>query len=320
MIRSCGQPCRKRNFRREIQSTKTKGRLIMSGKKESNRKILEFFISLKVLAVLCVLGISTSQDTLAQRLPQPANPRSSVNQSGLRGIEKKDIRVAITYWNPSDVSAAQAFAQQIRPVVDAIASGAKLTKADAARFGQPIDELQDWFSRLLERQPGGRPLVFSATPTNARQDVMGGGCRTECRMWGEFCFCLLDFDGPTLSTFPENDPELTTIGILGGSGGGSAGTGGSVGSGGSSGSGGSGGSGGTGGFGGSSSSGGGGRVASQDFGGSNFPKGPVQPVVIVVNGQAVPKKQAGELVSEALKSLGTLPATERLTIKTRSSY
>src|SRR5579884_3015690 len=299
MIRSCGQPCRKRNFRREIQSTKTKGRLIMSGKKESNRKILEFFISLKVLAVLCVLGISTSQDTLAQRLPQPANPRSSVNQSGLRGIEKKDIRVAITYWNPSDVSAAQAFAQQIRPVVDAIASGAKLTKADAARFGQPIDELQDWFSRLLERQPGGRPLVFSATPTNARQDMMGGGCRTECRMWGEFCFCLLDFDGPTLSTFPENDPELTTIGILGGSGGGSGGTGG---------------------FGGSSSSGGGGRVASQDFGGSNFPKGPVQPVVIVVNGQAVPKKQAGELVSEALKSLGTLPATERLTIKTRSSY
>jgi hypothetical protein len=51
-----------------------------------------------------------------------------------RGIGKKDIRALIVYpdnvYSPADVQRMEA---SVRPVVDAIASGAKLTKADAAR-------------------------------------------------------------------------------------------------------------------------------------------------------------------------------------------
>lgn len=63
---------------------------------------------------------------------------------GLRGIEKKDISrgMVIHRQGDYDPKTLQRIEEAARQLVDAIGSGAKLTKADAARTAAPLEELQ----------------------------------------------------------------------------------------------------------------------------------------------------------------------------------
>jgi hypothetical protein len=113
-----------------------------------------------------------------------------------RGIEKRDIRAIIVASNPADEAVARVVAEQLKAALDAIASGAKLTKADAARASRPTDALASQILELLNQQPPGeaRVVVLTATAVAQSQPAGGppgakqsdGGC--QCR---DFCLCII---------------------------------------------------------------------------------------------------------------------------------
>jgi hypothetical protein len=119
----------------------------------------------------------------------------------LRGIEKKDIRLVILYdedETPSDQAAELARSA----TVDAIASGAKLTKADAARQ-KPVE--QPPLGNLFKIFPQNSSVVFFAAKQKGGDCVPPVDCGCDkgpidclCIVWrtksGEIgCMCRMCF-------------------------------------------------------------------------------------------------------------------------------
>ncbi len=113
-----------------------------------------------------------------------------------------DIRLAVVAWRQADQEAAGRIAADLNPVVDAIASGVKLTKADAARFGKPLDVFQTWLTRTIQSQQGGPGVtivVLSAAKQGALSCQKPGCLPPDC-----FCFDLLPLDAKPLQTFDDS--------------------------------------------------------------------------------------------------------------------
>lgn len=91
------------------------------------RKILTYLFAL----VFCALGMFLPQSARAQEEEQQ-KVRPIRHPETSRMIEKKDIRLVILY-DEDETPSGQAAELARNATVDAIASGAKLTKADAAR-------------------------------------------------------------------------------------------------------------------------------------------------------------------------------------------
>jgi hypothetical protein len=216
-----------------------------------------FYERSRMFVVLCGLAMLFAENALAQDKQWPIESRIWAEQSEDGQSDKKDIRVAVVHLTENTAGLAESVARDVKPAIDAIARGARLTKADAARMGWPIDDFQKWLLSAIRSKAQGIGVVLLATPTE-RGAVMGG-CPPRC---GGFTFELLPYEPCTLSTFPDPDLTFTLSWPPCGSGGGggsaaSGGSGGSTGGGGSAG--GTGGSGsGSGGSGGGAAGGGGG--------------------------------------------------------------
>jgi len=150
----------------------------------------------------------------------------------MRGIEKKDIRAIIVYpegvYQPGDV---QRFEAAVAGLVEAIASGAKLTKADAARAANPAGANEELAQSIQRRFTQERRVVvvgMTAAPASAgnRQiqcPPQGCGCdqngrgttSCNCALYREFCYCLLCYEKTVLTPFPEEEPLLGDIKLKG---------------------------------------------------------------------------------------------------------
>jgi hypothetical protein len=137
----------------------------------------------------------------------------------MRGIEKKDIRAIIVYpegiYGPGDV---QRFEAGVARLVEAIASGAKLTKADAARTANPAGANEELAQSIQQRFTQERRVVvvgMTAAPASAGNRPIqcppqGCGCQQNggisiscsCGLWREFCYCLYCYDPVKLSEYP----------------------------------------------------------------------------------------------------------------------
>lgn len=272
-----------------------------------------------MLASLASLSIAHGQVRAGRESASGDRP---VRMSPNNFIVPIDIRVVIACRDAGEHQAAQVLSQRLAPIVDAIASGAKLTKADAARMGVPderideIDDFRDWFLSVLTRHPGRGVYVFSVTPpqTSAKQSV--SGCPQGCLPPDCFCYRFLDYDPVVFSPIDSEDPTFNPPpgwfgGSSGGNAGGSSGGGAGSGAGGGSGS----GSGGSGAGGGSGSAGGSGGA-----GGGRIALNPSRPIVILVfDRPGVTREQTEKLVRETLLSLQSQSLTGRLVIRTRSA-
>lgn len=279
-----------------------------------------WWISAWVCATIATLA--SAIPALAQRRAEQAELQNNrvAAQPSNGFIPAVDLRVVIACADESERPVAQRLAQHLAPVADAIASGAKLTRADAARMGAPnanpdeIDCFRDWFLSNLLRHPGRGVYVFTVkhSPGTARFGATNcpPGCvPPDCH----FCYELLDYEPVTLTPIDTTEPVFTLPSGLGGSGG-SHGSGGS--SGGSGGSGGGGGSGGSGGSGGGS----GGSGGSGGPGRRSMPLDPRRPIVIIVLERPGESRSALETrIRHTLASLQEQPLAERLVIKVKSS-
>ncbi len=139
------------------------------------------------------------------------NPQGSTRgQESLRGIEKKDIRIVVLY-DENETPSEQAAELARAATVDAVAAGAKLTKADAARAGNTPAVADS-------------PLVFLSTAKQNAEDCNKPGCVKGDL--GCFCFRLLDYDKTVLSDIPIEDPVFTGPIVIKGQGSSTGGTGG----------------------------------------------------------------------------------------------
>lgn len=123
----------------------------------------------------------------------------------------------------------------MRPIVDAIASGARLTKADAARQAGSDPANQAIIQQIEESLRRRNPAVFlemTFTPSSAGHKPIAcppgdcgcketGGVSCSCSLinngLGPFCMCLLC--PPVFrpfNTIPEEEPVLTSLHIKGG--------------------------------------------------------------------------------------------------------
>jgi len=128
-----------------------------------------------------------------------------------------DAAVAIISWDERHNQAAEKMAQALKPVVDAIASGATVSKADAARIGRPADEaqkLQAFLTEALQESHRARKLKIWVSA----QDANSGGAQRQnnkCPICGSdqhaFCYRLLDYEKVELQEFPIDDPELSCL-------------------------------------------------------------------------------------------------------------
>ena len=159
-------------------------------------------------------------------------PASAAAGQALRGIEKKDIRAIIVYpegvYQPGDV---QRFEAGVAGLVDAIASGAKLTKADAARAANPAGANEELTQSILRQftpqrrvalvgmtaspaSAGNRPIQCPPQGCGCKENG-GGGPSCNCGLYREFCYCLLCYEKTVLTPFPEEDPVLGDIKLKG---------------------------------------------------------------------------------------------------------
>ncbi|MCL6566273.1 MAG: hypothetical protein K6U09_07600 [Acidobacteriia bacterium] len=170
------------------------------------RRIANYLIP--IFAGLVFLAASVPGET---REPG-SNPQGSTSgQESLRGIEKKDIRIFVLY-DESETPSEQAAALTRAATADAVASGAKLTKADAARAAGTATPVDD------------SPLVFLSAAKQNAEDCSQPGC-VKSDM-GCFCFRLLDVDKVVLSDIPVDEPVLTGPIVIKGKGSSTGGTGG----------------------------------------------------------------------------------------------
>jgi len=131
-------------------------------------------------------------------------PRAAAQAAGevaaqaSRGIEKKEIRrgVVIHRQGDYDPKTLQRIEEVTRQLVDAIGSGAKLTKADAARTAAPLQELQPLAAqirRMLNETGSGLAVV---TMTVAPGSAAAPSCPSDTRKYSvcvkieNFCICV----------------------------------------------------------------------------------------------------------------------------------
>ncbi|GIU80321.1 MAG: hypothetical protein KatS3mg005_3559 [Bryobacteraceae bacterium] len=172
--------------------------------------------------VFVVFGQETAQRAPG-RPPLPSFPGEGAEAA--RGI-KMDIRAMLTYpegvYSPADVQRMEA---AVRKIVDEIASGAKLTKADAARQNQPASDHQTVFAQLEKALEGRSRVVFlgmAAAPSSAGNrpiacpppgcgcDQQGHGVTCACGLLRNpgmepYCLCALCYEAPKLPTLPDSD-------------------------------------------------------------------------------------------------------------------
>lgn len=183
----------------------------------------------KILSAFCFfLAVAAAQEPGLRR---PATggvpPAGGAAGQEARGIEKKDIRAIIVYpdgvYGPGEV---QRFEATVSGIVDAIASGAKLTKADAARSANAGSA--DAFVRQVSQQlrpgrrvvylgitalpasAGNRPIACPPPGCGCDQNEHGTGIDCSCALLmdaklGPWCMCLLCIEKHELSWFPESD-------------------------------------------------------------------------------------------------------------------
>lgn len=140
-----------------------------------------------------------------------------------RGIEKRDIRAMLVYpdgvYSPLELQQMQAAVQGL---VDQIASGAKLTKADASRLADPSLRLLESIEESFRGRSRTAMLAMAATPSSAGNrpvacpppgcgcDQNGrGGVDCNCTLlnnqkMGPFCMCLLCYEKHVLSELPSD--------------------------------------------------------------------------------------------------------------------
>lgn len=189
---------------------------------------------LRTATFLLMIAVPAALAQPPRRLPGgvPSPPDGAAGEEAARGIEKKDIRALIVYpegiYSPADVQRVEA---GVRRVVDAIAAGAKLTKADAARAGAGGSGAETAAAQIARSMAPNRRVVFAAAdlwpasagqrpvacpPENCGCGFAGAVKACDCTLLnGEFCMCLLCQDYRPLPTIPQEDPVLGSITIKG---------------------------------------------------------------------------------------------------------
>lgn len=183
-----------------------------------------------VLSFFCLFG--AAQET-GPRRPGAADLSASARGAGeeARGTKKKDVRALVVYpenvYSPADVERIEG---SVRAVVDAIASGAKLTKADAARTANAANGETALLKSIEEAMRGPRPVAvvgmtfapssagnkpIACPPPGCGCDQNGGGhvscsCALLKNDAGPFCMCIMCYDKHELTPFKTEDPVLDT--------------------------------------------------------------------------------------------------------------
>ncbi|MGB9690111.1 hypothetical protein [Thermogutta sp.] len=128
-----------------------------------------------------------------------------------------DGAVVILAWDEQHRRTAEQLGRSLAPQIEAIASGAKPMRPQAARGGRPpeeADKLQGWLSDEFRQVRQERKLRILV---DWRSDSGSATQRTnvKCPICGstdhEFCYRLLDFDKVELNEIPIDDPELSCI-------------------------------------------------------------------------------------------------------------
>ncbi len=154
---------------------------------------------------------------LAAAVAQQKTPERTFSSVGQVRTEPLDVGVLIVAWQDQHHTLAEKLGQVFKPVVDAVASGSKLTKADAAK-------VQEWFESIVRYNAAkGESVVL----LNMREHRNGQGAgdptakqpEDKCRLCGskehstQSCplrnIELLDYDGPKLDTIPITNPVFT---------------------------------------------------------------------------------------------------------------
>lgn len=187
-------------------------------------------VSISCLSLFALLAVAQEG---VRRTPGgvPLPPSTAGSQEAARGIEKKDLRALIVYpenvYSPADVQRIEA---SVRTLVDEIASGAKLTKADAARAAQSegsIGALAAQAERRLAAGNGVAVLSVAAWPSSAGNKQVPcppencgctdqGGVSCNCSYFEKHCYCWICLPRTTLTTFEEEPVWSGGIHIKGG--------------------------------------------------------------------------------------------------------
>lgn len=186
-------------------------------------------LSISCLSLLALFAVAQEG---ARRLPggAPLPPSAAAGQEAARGIEKKDIRALIVYpesvYSPADVQRIEA---SVRTLVDEIASGAKLTKADAARAAHSEGSIGAFAAQVERRLAAGNGIALlnlATWPSSAGNKQVPcppekcgctdqGGVSCSCSFYQGHCYCLLCPPRNILPTIQSEDPVLTSIHIKG---------------------------------------------------------------------------------------------------------
>lgn len=186
-----------------------------------------------ISTLLCV--IAAAQEP-RPRVPAAAaaSPVAGEHSAPAAGIAERPIRALIVHQDGYEPSVLQGIENATRALLDRIASGSKLTKADAARSAGSgtvqVRSLEDAIARWMaaDRQVGvvavhASPQSAGFKPIKCPPEDCGckpgqvGGNSCDCGLMGGWCFCTLCYDPPRpLTTFPEEEITLSSIHIKGG--------------------------------------------------------------------------------------------------------
>ena len=153
----------------------------------------------------------------------PLPPAAAPGQEAARGIEKKDIRRGMVVYpanvySPEDV---KLFAATVNGLLDNIAPGAKMTKADAAApavSGGPGNEMASRIQQRLAAGNGVAFLSFAAWPSSAGNKQVqcppqNCGCKTSvldcsCTFKQNLCICFMCYEKVEIQPYPEDSLSL----------------------------------------------------------------------------------------------------------------
>lgn len=132
-----------------------------------------------------------------------------------RGIEKKDIRRGMVIAKPGSITPHSRQLSQLEPalreVLDAIASGTKLSRADTARTGPAAAEIAQFAAQVRQARQRGRLIAAVGSVTasaEAGPACDSAGCGPCVRM-GPYCLCLacdpLPQDAVALLPVPDQE-------------------------------------------------------------------------------------------------------------------
>lgn len=132
-----------------------------------------------------------------------------------------DPAVVIIAWDDAERPIAEKLRGVLSPIVEAVASGGKLTKADAARTNQAdhAQTFQTWLTESLVKSREGRKLLIF-TVHQGESGAAGHRQNVKCPICGsdqhQYCFPLLDLDKVTIQDMPIEDPEITCLKLTNG--------------------------------------------------------------------------------------------------------